>query len=196
MLGLFFMFKFNGLAVNEMADQVATVETKETDKVGRPCKYESHVEPRLQEVFEWLKQGYTDYSIAEQLGIHETTWIKYKADYPNLSSLYTRAIHERNRLVMNRMFSKACGEVAQVKQQKLDKDNKVVTLTSEIYTPPDVNAADLFLRNNDPEYKSAKAETGNLTLIQANINIPQIEAELEQIRQQRLQMAKVIEIED
>jgi len=34
----------------------------------RTYKYDSHVKPRLKDIYEWVKQGYTDYSIAEQLG--------------------------------------------------------------------------------------------------------------------------------
>jgi DNA-binding NarL/FixJ family response regulator len=55
----------------------------ETDKVGRPCKYETHVETRLQEIYRWLKEGMTDYSIADNLGIHQVTWIRYKANLNN-----------------------------------------------------------------------------------------------------------------
>lgn len=163
--------------------EIATID-KEIDVGGRPCKYESHVEPRLKEVYQWVKDGYTDYSIAESLGIARQTLIKYKEQYSNLTDLYTRAREERNRLVMNRMFVKATGEIAQVKQQKLAKDGEIVTLTSEIYTPPDVNAADLFLRNNDPNYKSQKyVESGNITI--NNFQLPQLEQELQQIADQR-----------
>lgn len=167
-----------------MADDVAAIDKVQADKVGRPCKYETHVEPYLDKIYEWLQQGMTDYSIADQLGIHRATLIRYREQYNNLSDTYTRAREERNRLVMNRMFAKATGEIAQVKQQKMAKDGAIVTLTSEIYTPPDVNAADLFLRNNDPEYKSAKsAETGqNITV---NFQLPQLEQELQQIAEQR-----------
>jgi DNA-binding CsgD family transcriptional regulator len=55
-----------------MAD-IAVREEKEIDKVGRPCKYESHVQPRLNEVLEWIQAGYTDYSIAETLGVGYST---------------------------------------------------------------------------------------------------------------------------
>ena len=144
-------------------NQIATIETRE---VGRPSKYESHVEPRLKEIYQWVKDGMTDYSIAETLGIHHNTLIRYKDSFNDLREVYTRAREERNHLVMNRMFAKATGEIATVKQQKMAKDGAIVTLESEIYTPPDVNAADLFLRNNDPEYKSAKSinDIGNLTI--------------------------------
>jgi hypothetical protein len=144
-------------------NQIATIETRE---VGRPSKYESHVEPRLKEIYQWVKDGMTDYSIADQLGICHETLIKYKDNYLELSSLYTRARLERNKLVMNKMFQKATGEKVTLLKQKATKDGEIVDLVEEQYIPPDVNAADLFLRNNDPEYKSAKMsnDIGNLTI--------------------------------
>ena len=156
----------------------------EVDVGGRPCKYESHVEPRLQEIYEWVKEGMTDYSIADNLGIARQTLIKYKEQYPNLTDLYSRALHERNRLVMNKMFQRASGEKITLNKQKLDKQGNVVDLIEETYIPPDVNAADLFLRNNDPEYKSAKSVeiTNNTT---NNFQLPELEQELKQLAEKR-----------
>lgn len=165
-------------------DARAAVVAKKESRPGPKGKYESHVLPRLNEIYEWVVQGYTDYSIADNLGICHESLIKYKSDNLELSSLYTRARTERNRLVMNRMFAKACGETAQVKQEKLTKEGAKVTLVSEIYTPPDVNAADLFLRNNDPNYKGQKhIDSGNITI--NNIQIPQLQDEIKRIEEQR-----------
>lgn len=155
-------------------------EDKPIDKGGRPCRYETHVEPYLDDIYEWLKQGYTDYSIAEQLGIARQTLAKYKETHDNLITVYARARTERNCLVMNRMFSKACGETVVAVKQKLDKQGNIVDLKEEQYIPPDVNAADLFLRNNDDSYKSAKADTG-VTLIQNNYQLPELRKEIEKI---------------
>ena len=151
-----------------MADnQIETIETRE---VGRPCKYETHVEPYLDKIYQWLKDGYTDYSIAEQLGIHQNTWMRYKDNYSILGDLYTRARTSRNCLVMNSMYGKAVGieksvpKAFKIKEVTYDdkgkKSSEIERLEyakEYIYVPPDVNAADLFLRNNDPEYKSAKS---------------------------------------
>ena len=145
------------------------VEKLDHEIVGQ-CKYESYVLPRLQDIYDWLVDGYTEYSIAKNLGIAHNTLIDYKKKYPEIIEVYTRARKERNALVMNKMFSKSCGMVAEVKQEKLTKEGSIVALKSEIYTPPDVNAADLYLRNNDPEYKSAKsAEVGGSTTINFNV---------------------------
>jgi hypothetical protein len=56
--------------------------------------------------------------------------------------------------------------------------------TETIFVPPDVNAADLYLRNNDPEYKQAKQVESGQT-INVNFQLPQIEQELQQIADQR-----------
>ena len=77
---------------------------------------------------------------------------------------------------MNKMFQRACGEKVTLLKQKATKDGKIVDLVEEQYIPPDVNAADLFLRNNDPEYKSAKMDLNSLTLVQNNYNLDDLEA--------------------
>jgi hypothetical protein len=159
-------------------DDVVAINSE--SKVGRPCKYKSHVRPYLDKIYQWLKEGYTDYSIADNLGIAKCTLIKYKEQFTELTDLYTRARTERNRLVMNKMFQKACGEKVTLLKQKATKDGDIVDLVEEQYIPPDVNAADLFLRNNDPEYKSAKSIeiTNNTT---NNYQLEDLEAKRKQI---------------
>ena len=147
-------------------------------------KYYTHVLPRLEDIYKWLCEGKTEYSIADELGITHGTLIEYKKQHNEIIQVFTRARTERNKTVMNRMYAKACGEIAEVKQEKLDKEGNKVTLKSEIYTPPDVNAADLYLRNNSDEYKSAKNEGSNLTLIQNNFQLPQINSQIQQLEQQ------------
>lgn len=168
-------------------------ETNEVDKVGRPCKYESHVEPRLNEIYEWLKAGYTDDSIAESLSIGYSTWMKYKAEIVELKEFVMRARLHKSCLVMNAQFEKAKGIKEKVPKafklkeiiydDKGKKQSEIERLEygeEYIYVPPDVNAADLFLRNNDPSYKSAKsAEIGNITV--NNFQLPQKQQELAQL---------------
>lgn len=165
-----------------MVDDVATINRRES-KPGPKGKYETHVKPYLDEIFEWLKKGYTDCSICEQLGLHQNTWIRYREENTELSDLYARARAHRNALVMNKMYEKAIGYehpdlfIAQYQGEVVEKEIKK-------YYPPDVNAADLFLRNNDPEYKSAKqVETGNVTI--NNYQLPQLTDQLKQIEEQR-----------
>jgi hypothetical protein len=91
---------------------------------------------------------------------------------------------------MNKMFQKATGEKVALLKQKATKDGDIVDLIEETYIPPDVQAADLFLRNNDPDYKGAKAvEINNNTT--NNFQLPQLEDELKQIAEKR----KVLEMQ-
>lgn len=152
------------------------VAVRTAGRPGPKGKYETEVKPYLDKIYEWLKEGYTDYSICEQLGIHQNTWIRYREEHTELSDLYTRARTERNRLVMNKMFQRATGEKVALRKQKATKDGDIVELIEEQYIPPDVNAADLYLRNNDPEYRSAKMDLNSLTLVQNNYNLEDLEA--------------------
>lgn len=146
--------------------------------------------PFLDNVLEWLKEGRTQYSIAEQLGIHYNTFAVYREKYNVIRELYARATRERNCLVMNAMFSKATGITQKIEQQKITKDGIAVDFTETIYVAPDVNAADLFLRNNDPEYKQAKQlESGqNITV---NFQLPEAKAKVEQLLTEREKLKAV-----
>ncbi len=151
---------------------------------GRPYKYETHVLPRIQEIEQWIREGYTDYSISDSLGISPTTLIEYKKDRIEVIEAYQRARTHKNCLVMHKMFQKATGEKVTLNKQKLDKEGFTHDLTEEMYIPPDVNAADLFLRNNDPDYKGPKSvESGQS--ITVNFQLPQLEQELQQLAEKR-----------
>jgi hypothetical protein len=159
-------------------------------------KYKTHVLPRLDEIEEWIKEGYTDYSIADSLGICHASLIEYKKSQIELIETYRRARTEYNRLTYNSIHKKANGMKVQIKKQKVLNDGSVVEYTEEQYIPPDVNAADLDLRNHDEDYKSAKSEPGNLTLIQNNFQLPQLEAKLQQIAEKRKQLENVLEADE
>jgi hypothetical protein len=144
-------------------------------------KFETHVLPRLKDILQWLKDGMTEYSIAEQLGVSRTTLVDYKSKYLTFRTLYLRAQDERNCLVMNKMYSKATGERVSLLKQKLDKFGTVVDIKEEQYIPPDVNAADLFLRNNSDSYKSAKTDTAGGSITINNYQLPELEAKRAEI---------------
>jgi hypothetical protein len=168
----------------------------ETDNNGRPYKYETHVLPRLKEIYKWLKEGMTEYSIAEQLGIHRHSLMKYKEEEKDLIDIFTRARTERNCLVMHKMYEKAVGYehkdlfIAQYQGEIVEKEiNK--------YYPPDVNAADLYLRNNSEDYKGAKSEGGNLTLIQNNFQLPQIAQQIKLLEEElkKLESPQAVDVQ-
>ena len=167
-----------------MSDKPITPIVTDNYSTSSTRKYKTHVLPRIEEIYIWLCEGYTDYSIAESLGICHASLIEYKKSQIELIEVYTRARTQRNALVMNSMFSKAKGEKVKVNKVKVLNNGDYVEYQEEQYIPPDVNAADLYLRNNSDEYKNAKAEIGGLTLIQNNYQIPQLQEQLRQIEEE------------
>ena len=181
-------------AVQSINTDIHDIEVNEKDSAGRPCKYESHIQPFLQDIKKWIEEGYTDYSIADSLGIHYTTYSRYKRDFTELANLYTRTQAKHNKLVFNSMLKKATGIKEKIKKQKVLSDGTVVTYEEEVYVPPCHNAADLYERNHNPNYKGSK-DIGNVTLNQYNFNRPQLESELHKIEQELKQLESVDAVE-
>ena len=180
-----------------MSDKSITPIVTENYATSDTRKYKTHVLPRIEDIYKWLCEGYTDYSIAESLGICHDTLIQYKKSQTELIEVYTRARTHRNNLVMNAQFEKAKGiekrvpKAFKIKEVEYDEFGKKVSEREKleygeefVYIPPDVNAADLYLRNNSDEYKNAKADVGGLTLIQNNINLPQLQEQLKLIEEE------------
>lgn len=53
--------------------------------MARPSKYQTHVEPRLEEIKDWVRNGATDKVIAERLGISEDSFYEYKREFSEFS---------------------------------------------------------------------------------------------------------------
>ena len=165
-------------------EAVATIEidTQEIDAKGRPCKYETHVKPYLDDILEWLGEGNTEQSICRKLGIHPYTWIRYKQSINELSEVITRANRSAGELMLHKQYQKASGMTVSVKRQKATKDGEILDLKEELYIPPDTNAAEFWARHKYPDYKPPKADTVNL--IQNNFQLPQLQAEISKLEQE------------
>jgi len=180
---------------------------KEADNIvidmrGRPSKFDTHVQPHLDKILQWLLDGYNDYSIAESLGLHPTTWIDYKHKYSTLSNLYARARTHKNVLVMNAQYEKAKGIEKAVSKpfkvknieykdgKKVSEKEEIIYATDTIYVPPDVNAADLYLRNNSDEYKSAKSDLSPTVNILNNFQLPALSEQLAVLEQKEQELQR------
>jgi hypothetical protein len=173
-------------------------QTEETE-TERITKYSTLAKPLFGKIIQWSAEGMTDYSIANQIGVHYKTLSRWKSEYEEFKELFTRAHDSRNCLTMNSAFKRANGIKTVLKKQKVLSDGSVKDYLEEQYFAPDVNAMDLFLRNNDPDYKQAKqVEITNNTM--NNFQLPQLEQELQQIAEKRkwleTQLAVDVEIID
>lgn len=173
--------------------QELTIKTSKS--IGRPCKYETHVKPYLDQILQWLKDGMNEYSIQDKLGVSKDAWIRYKSDNQELKDLYRRACEERNNLVQNAVFAGSLGHTAIVKKQKVLQNGTVVDFQEEEYIAPDMNAAKFWLINRDPE--NWKDKQANDTSISVNFQLPDFKSRITQLRneEQRPQSLEVTDFE-
>lgn len=172
-------------------DEITTID-KDKRSVGRPELYPTVVQPRLDDIYEWISQGCTEQSICKTLGIHHSTWIEYKDKYTELAEIITRARSAAGELVLNKQFQAACGQTITLNKQKVTKDGDVVDITEDVYVAPNVNAAEFWARHMMPEYKAPKSVeiTNNTT---NNFQLPEAKAKVEQLLTER-QKARAIDI--
>lgn len=135
--------------------------------MARPSKYETHVEPRLEEIKAWAREGITEEEIAKRLGIAYSTLKEYKNAFSAFSAAlkHARAYDEE---VVTALHLNTVGQI--VKLQKPIKCKKkffengklvreeevVVTAEEEIYVHPDTMAQMYWLNNRLPTKWKAK----------------------------------------
>lgn len=149
-------------------------------------KYETHVQPRLKEIEEWVKQGATDEEIAKALSISVMSLTRYKEKHSELCGAFA---HGRKKVIIeikDALLKKALGFTYEEEKRvgKKDKNGENIVLIEKYtrYSPPSETAAAMLLRNYDPEWhdtdnataelrkqaqdlKKAIAESNNLELI-------------------------------
>lgn len=134
-------------------------------------KYELLVQPRLEEIEGWARNGVTDREMARVLGISEPTFYNYKKKYTELAeALGKRFVACRE--VENALYTKAVGRVVvlhkplKIKKtiysdtgRKLSEEERVEMVEEEIYYPPETSAIKFFLTNMEPEkWKNVREE--------------------------------------
>jgi len=172
---------------------IETTKAVRAVEVAKTNKYITLVEPRLQDILQWLKQGMNEYSIAEKLGICNDTWIEYRGKYPVLSKLYTQAQDSRNCLVVNAVLKRSLG----YDYDETTTDRGEVTKTVTKHVPGDVNAQKFYLINRDPAnwQPENRLESSNITI--NNYQLPELETKRQQILAeiQRLELNAAIDVE-
>lgn len=120
-------------------------------KKGRPSKYESHVKPRFEEIREWLKSGATDKEIAENLGVNQKVFCKYKNEFNELNDLCKNGRLKAVQEIKAALFKRATG-FKYTEQTITDSDKNGVTVqTYHKYALPDPASAMILLKHWDKE---------------------------------------------
>lgn len=149
--------------------------------MARRTKYDTHVEPRLEEVSAWCRDGYIDEEIAKMLGVAYSTFKEYKKSKPALSDALKRNKAIADIRVEESLYEKATKRTI-VKQVPLKlkrtyiEDGYVLTeeyvevteIEEEI--PPDTTAMIFWLKNRKPNEWRDKRDIEHSGEITNNVN--------------------------
>jgi hypothetical protein len=126
---------------------------------GKPSKYPTHVQPRLETIRAWKRDGLTEEQICENLGVCQDSFIQYKKIYPELVEVLKIGFDDAIAHVENAMMKRALGYTyieTTITRRKIvlgeDKDEPnnaevIETKTVEKQMAPDV-AAQIFIKIN------------------------------------------------
>lgn len=118
---------------------------------GRPNKYETNVKPRFNEILEWLELGATEKEIAENLGVNQKVFCRYKKQFSELNALIKKGRKEPVKAIKAALYKRAIG--FQFTELKLIEDSDG-NWKKETYTKtalPDPTAAMMLLKHWDKE---------------------------------------------
>lgn len=124
--------------------------------MGRNNKYITHIKPYLNDIKKWYVEM-TEAEIIKKLGIGATSWEKYKKDYPELKEVLTDGKQELVVELKQTLKRKALGfHYTETKTNtRIVDGSKIVTVEEvEKYSPPDVGAIHLLLKNYDKDWRN------------------------------------------
>lgn len=132
---------------------------------GRMAKsqYYTKVEPKLDLVEGWARDGLFMEQIAANLGISKTTFYSYIKKYSELSERIKNGKEVSDYQVENELFRKAIGftrkEKRPVKIKEVEYNNgkrvrekeRIEMVEQEVYYPPELGAQIFWLKNRRPD---------------------------------------------
>ena len=133
-------------------------------KGGRPSKYQTDVEPRLEEVRQWAKAGATNKEIAAALGISEPTFYEYQEQFPEFPKSIREGRMAGAAEVKTALLRLAVGFEATDTETKAEpgEDGKMHPVSTKItkrQVPPDIKAIEAYLRNAADEWSDVDSAT-------------------------------------
>lgn len=155
------------------------------EKRGRKTVYETHIQPRLDDIRRWRKVGATVEAMCEVLGVAKTTFHKYLNEKPEFADAYKKGKVELVMDLRGELARIAFKHTLETKKQYIKQDLETGNKTqyTEIVTKEidgDIAAINLLLKNlddnwsNDPqnlalrkqelELRKAIAEANNFEL--------------------------------
>lgn len=132
--------------------------------MGRKNKYETHVQPRLEEIKLWYGTM-TEAQIAKKLGVSVASFENYKLSYPELVECLTSGKEILIEELKETLKRKAKGfHYTETKKtiRNVNGNKTQVIEEYERYSPPDTGAIHLLLKNLDDEWRNDDKATMDL----------------------------------
>lgn len=141
--------------------------------MGRPSRYQSEVEPHLEEIRKAVESGATDQEIAKAFDISLSTIYEYKRKYPKFKKAFVRG---RARVVFDikaALLKKALGfeyeEEKRVGRKDKDGENIILVEKYKRYSVPSETAAAMLLRNYDENWRDNDKASAELRKQEAGL---------------------------
>jgi DNA-binding XRE family transcriptional regulator len=120
--------------------------------MGRPTKYNPEMCSLVHKAFICARDGLTDATLAQLLGVTKSTINKWKIDYPEFSDSLKMTKDELDDTVQESLFQRAKG--CNHPETKVFYDGKIGEIIEHTVTkhyPPDTGAAFIWLKNRQSQ---------------------------------------------
>lgn len=141
------------------------------DALTRKDKWTANILPNLEKIPE-MAVTMTQGQIADALGVSRSSWDNYKAAHPELAAALDKGREKLVQSLKDALREKALGfhyDETKTTQKKVGSNTQVTIEKYNRYSPPDIGAIHLLLKNNDPEWRNDDFETLQLKKKQVDI---------------------------
>lgn len=147
--------------------------------MGRRGMYDTHVLPRLKDISQWYLTQ-TEQQIAKRLGIAPITFEKYKSAHAELREALSRGREDLADELKLTLKKKALGFYYTEKKtvtKTINGIEQILIEEYEKYSPPDVGAIHLLLKNIDDEWRNDDRATVDLKKQKLELDAKKAEAD-------------------
>ena len=142
-------------------------------KRGRKSVYDTHIQPRLDEIREWRKVGATVENMCDALGVKKSTFFKYLKERAEFADAYKKGTFELVMDLRGELARLAFKHKLETKKQYIKQDEETGNRTqyTEITTKEvdgDIAAINLLLKNLDNDWAN---DPQNLKLRQQELEL-------------------------
>lgn len=183
------------MATEKTTSTTKTKGSKTKSNAGRKDVWTTIIEPNLENIKKWYKEGCLESDIIKKLGISSSSYYKYKAEKTEFSEIVTSIRELQCEEIQNALYRKAIGfhetdTKTYWRKPRGEDDSKAEFIYKEDnkkYYPPDVSAGLILLKHwdkkqqwtNDPllyDLKKTANDVEAITKLKDNwINLNDIE---------------------